>query len=185
MSSVSALKFSLLCAVLAVCCAAQTNLASAKNGGDIRPEIIQRGTQPAQIVASKNVPGAHVTTANFHVAAGEEIQGLEQTLEEYVIAFDSLELSQMQKVWPSLDRQHQKAFKNAFAAFRSASANPRLELQCAVPRVSADTANVECVETVIYSVGKGKSKEAGPAKVSIQLKGQSSHWVLDDMKGAG
>ncbi len=185
MSSVGAVKSLCLCVVLTVCGFAQTKAPSGANGGDIRPAIIQRGTQPVQVVASKDASGAPVTTARFHVASGEEVEGMEQTLEQYVIAFESLELSQMQKVWPSLDRQHQKAFKNAFAAFRSSSANPRLGLQCAVPRVSADTANVECMETVTYSVGKGKTKEAGPAKVSIQLKGQSRHWVLEDMKGVG
>jgi len=110
---------------------------------------------------------------------------MEQTLEQYVIAFESMELSQIQKVWPDLDRQHAKSFKSAFAAFKSSSANPRLGLQCATPRVTDDAASVQCTETVTYSVGKGKTKEVGPAKVSIQLKGQSAHWVLQDMKGIG
>ena len=110
---------------------------------------------------------------------------MEQTLEQYVVAFESMQLSKMQEIWPTLDKQHVKAFKNAFAAFRSSSASPRLGLQCAVPRVAEDIANVECVEIVTYSVGKGKTKETGPAKVSIQLKGQSRHWVLEDMKEVG
>jgi hypothetical protein len=41
------------------------------------------------------------------------------------------------------------------------------------------------MQTLIYSVGKGKTKEAGPAKVSIQLKGESNHWIMQDMKGSG
>jgi hypothetical protein len=185
MSFVGSLKFLGLSVVLTVCCAAQTTSSSGSIAGEVRPAIIQRGAQSAQIVASPAASGAQVTAANFHVASGEEIEGMEQTLERYVVAFESLQLSKMQEVWPSLDKQHVKAFKNAFAAFQSSSANPRLGLQCAVPRVTEDTANVECLETVTYSVGKGKTKEAGPAKVSIQLKGQSRHWVLEDMKGVG
>jgi hypothetical protein len=189
MSSVGAFKSLFLCFVLAAACTAQkaNSAANANPSGttaDIRPAIIQRGAQSAQIVAAPG-SGAQLSSASFHVASDEEVLGMEQTLEQYVIAFESLEISQIQKVWPDLDKQHVKTFKTAFAAFKSSSSNPRLGLQCAVPRVAADSANLQCSETVTYSVGKGKTKEAGPAKVSIQLKGQSRHWVLQDMKGIG
>ncbi len=36
-----------------------------------------------------------------------------------------------------------------------------------------------------YHVGKGKTQEAGPAKISIQMRDQSGHWVVQDMKGTG
>jgi hypothetical protein len=190
MSSVGTFKSLCLCVILIGCCAAQNvNSASSTSARaarpDIRPAIIQRGAETAQIVAAPGKPGGEVASASFHVASDEEITAMEQTLEQYVIAFESLDLSEVQKVWPNLDKQHSKVFKSAFAAFKSSSANPRLGLECAVPRVAADTANIECVETVTYSVGKGKTKEAGPAKVSIQLKEQSTHWVLQDMKGVG
>jgi hypothetical protein len=110
---------------------------------------------------------------------------MEQTLEQYVIAFENLSLPQVKQVWPDLDAKHAKALKGVFDAFKGNSGSPRLGLQCAIPRVAADTANVQCLETVTYHVGKGKTKEAGPAKVSIQMKGQASHWVVQDMKGAG
>jgi hypothetical protein len=44
---------------------------------------------------------------------------------------------------------------------------------------------VECLETVTYQVGKGKTQAAGPARISIQMKGQSGRWVMQDMKGTG
>ncbi len=114
------------------------------------------------------------------------MDGMEQTLSRYVNAFESLNLAEVKQVWPDLDRQHATAFKDVFAGFKGASANPRLVLQCAVPRVTADTANVECRETIAYQTGKGKgkTKELGPVAVSIQLKGESSHWVVSDMSGA-
>jgi hypothetical protein len=189
MSSVGAFKSLYLCVILIGSCAAQNpNSVSSTTSTaepDIRPAIIQRGTQMAQIVAAPGKPGGEVASASFHVASDEEITGMEQTLEQYVIAFESLDLSEVQKVWPNLDKQHSKVFKSAFAAFKSSSAKPRLGLQCAVPRVAADTAKVECLETLTYIVGKGKTKAVGPEKVSIQLKGQSTHWVLQDMKGLG
>jgi hypothetical protein len=199
MSSVGAFKSLCACIALVVSCSAQTvNSASAASSAgagangpaadvqaDVRPAIIQRSTQSAQIVAAGGAPGGQLSSASFHIASDEEITGMEQTLEQYVIAFKSLELAQIQKVWPDLDRQHTKVFKSAFATFKSSSANPRLGLQCAVPRVTADTANLDCTEIVTYTVGKGKHKQAGPARILIQLKGQSAHWVLADMKGVG
>lgn len=100
-------------------------------------------------------------------------------------AFENLSLPQVKQVWPELDSKHSKAFKDVFSAFKKAPVPPRLGLQCAIPKVTADTANVDCLETVTYSVGKGKTKEAGPARVEIQLKGQAGHWVVRDMKGTG
>ena len=110
---------------------------------------------------------------------------MEQTLEHYVLAFESLDVAQIQQIWPELDAKHTKAFKDVFAAMKDAAVAPRLGLQCLVPDVNAGLANVQCMQTVTYSVRKGKTKVAGPAKVSIQLKVQSSHWIMQDMKGSG
>jgi len=135
-------------------------------------------------VATPTVSNAQLSTS-FHLASNEEVDGMEQTLEQYVVAFESLSLPQVKQVWPDLDQKHMKAFKDVFAVFKGSEAPPRLGLQCAIPKVTAETANVECLETVTYAVGKGKTKEAGPAKVSIEMKGQSGHWVVRDMKGTG
>ena len=184
MSSVGAFKSLFLGVLLVGSCVAQQANPAPVASADIRPAIIQPA-QGVQVVASPGGASAQLSTASFHVASNEEINGMEKTLEQYVIAFESLDLSQVQQVWPSLDKQHSKAFKNVFASMKGASSKPRLALQCAVPRVTADTASVECMETVTYAVGKGKTKEAGPAKISIELKGQTSHWVVQDMKGRG
>ncbi len=185
MPSVGACKSLCLCIILVGLSAAQKTNPAAGSGGDVRPAIFQRGAQGVQIVASPSVSQAQLSTASFRLASNDEVDGMEQTLEHYVIAFESLSLPQVKQVWPDLDRQHTKAFKNVFEAFKGAESKPRLGLQCAVPKVAADTANVECLETLIYGVGKGKTKEVGPARVSIQLRGQSSHWVVLDMKGTG
>ena len=187
MSSVGTFKALCLCGVMVGSCVGQKakSAPSATKNEDIRPAIFQRGPQAVQIVASPSVSNAQLSTANFHVASDEEVNGMEKTLEQYVVAFESLSLPQVKQIWPDLDQKQMKAFKNVFEVFKGAATPPRLGLQCAIPKVAADTANVECLETVTYSVGKGKTKEAGPARVSIQLKGQSSHWVVQDMKGSG
>lgn len=174
-----------LCGILAGMCVAQMSGPAAAAKPDVRPAIFQRGLQTAQVVQAPGIVKTQVSSASFHAASNEEIDGMEHTLEQYVVAFESLDLTQIKQVWPNLDSKRMKAFKDVFSAMKSASVAPRMGLQCAVPNVSAGVADVQCMETVTYSVGKGKTKEAGPAKVSIQLKEESSHWVMQDMKGSG
>ncbi|MGB6475163.1 MAG: hypothetical protein WBF04_13995 [Candidatus Sulfotelmatobacter sp.] len=154
------------------------------SGANVRPAIFQR-SEPT-IAASASVSSAQLSRASLRLASDSEVDGMEQVLGRYVAAFESLNLAALKQVWPNLDRQHATAFKDLFAGFKGVSANPRLALQCAVPRVSEDTANVDCRETITYQTGKGKgkTKELGPASVSIQMKGESSHWVVSDMTGS-
>lgn len=152
---------------------------------DVRPAIFQSSAGSAQpVVASISLSNTQLSGSSIHMATTEEVDGMEKTLEQYVVAFESLSLPQVKEIWPELDSKHAKGFKEVFSALKGMPA-PRLGLQCAIPRVSSDTANVECTETITYTVSKGKTKEAGPAKVSIQMKSTAQHWVLQDMKGAG
>ena len=195
MASVGVFKGLCLCGLLAGTCLGQKanpNPAPAA-GADVRPAIFQRetlrgaqgrGAQAAQIVTSPSVSSVQLSAANFHLASSEEVDGMEKALEQYVTAFENLSLPQVKEVWPDLDQKHTKAFKDVFAVFKGVSA-PRLGLTCAIPKVASDMANVECLETVTYQVGKGKTQAAGPARISIQMKGQSGRWVMQDMKGTG
>jgi hypothetical protein len=184
MAAVAAVKGLCLCGLLVGLCWGQKADPATGAGADVRPAIFQRGPDAVKGVASPSVSYAQLAGANFRLASNEEVDGMERTLEQYVVAFESLSLPQVKQVWPDLDQKHTKALKDVFAVFKGTAA-PRLGLQCAIPKVSSDTANVECLETVTYHVGKNKIQEAGPAKISIQMKGQSSHWVLQDMKGTG
>jgi len=152
---------------------------SLEGGPNSRPAIFQR-TMPVSL------DGPQLSRVNLRLASDVEVGGMEQTLEKYAAAFESLNLAEMKQVWPDLDRQHATAFKEVFAGFKGVSSTPRLGLQCAVPEVTAGTANVECRETIKYRVGKGKGKdrELGPVRVLIQLKDQSGRWVVSDMKGS-
>jgi hypothetical protein len=148
-------------------------------GQNARPAIFQR-------MVAVSLDGPQLSRVNLRLASDLEVGGMEATLEKYVSAFESLNLAQMKQVWPELDHQHATAFKEVFAGFKGASSTPRLGLQCAVPEVTAGTANVDCRETINYRIGKGKGKdrELGPVRLLIQLKDQSGHWVVSDMKGS-
>lgn len=182
MPSVGVLKHLLLCAALATLCAAQKTTSTPV--ANARPAIIQHDAATPQIVNTPDTSTAQLSSANFHVASSEEIDGMEQTLEHYVNSFESLDLAGIHQIWPSMDRQHEKAFKSAFSSFKSWSSKPQLGLLCAVPRVSDATANVQCSQIVTYTVDRNKTKQAGPAKLSIELKWQSGQWIMQDMRGS-
>jgi hypothetical protein len=164
-----------LCSAQKATPASQVSLDGGQNS---RPAIFQR--------TPVSLDGPQLSRVNLRLASDVQVGGMELTLEKYAAAFESLNLAEMKQVWPDLDRQHATAFKDVFSSFKGASSTPRLGLQCAVPEVTAGTANVECRETINYRVGKGKGKdrELGPVRLLIQLKDQSGQWVVTDMKGS-
>lgn len=140
-----------------------------------------------QMAVAKDVRSAQVSNASIRAASGDELDGMELTLQKYRIAFDSLSLPQMRQVWPGLDHRRESALKDVFKFLRESSATPNLGLECAPPTVIGDSAKVACRETLAYSDAKGKAKAAKPAMVSISLKkqSQSDNWVVEKMKGLG
>ncbi len=181
MAFVGVCKTLCLCGLLVGSCMAQR--AQSDAGRDMRSPIFQSGPHALQDVASPSVSYAQLS-GPLHLASNEEVDGMEKALEQYVVAFENLSLPQVKQVWPDLDQKHTKALKDVFAVFKG-TAPPKLGLACAIPKVSADAANVECMETLTYQVGKNKIQHAGPAKISIQMREQSSHWFVQDMKGTG
>jgi hypothetical protein len=174
------------CAIMAVGCAAQ-KISPAVNAASTepvtaRPRVFQP-PQPAQIVTSAERPAVQLNAANFRIASGEEIEGMELTLEKYESAFENLSLPQVREVWPTLDRQHERAFKNVFAGFKETAWTRHLGLECSIPKVTGEAANVDCRETLVYANAKGKSKEVGPAQIAVLLRRRSNAWVIEDMRG--
>jgi hypothetical protein len=177
-----------VCTLLISVCTAQKQKSSpatepVANKTSARPRVFERGEKSPQIVASGSMVPAQLSTASFRPASGEEIEGMELTLEKYESAFENLSLVQMREIWPSLDRQHERAFKSVFAGFHETAWTRHLGLECTTPKVTGESANVDCLETLVYANAKGKSKEVGPARIAVLLKRQSSAWVVEDMKG--
>jgi hypothetical protein len=183
MGHVRALKVLCLLGVMVGACSAQKAVPAAEirvdGAQNSRPAIFQR-------MVAISLDGPQLSRVNLRLASDLEIGGMEATLEKYVSAFESLNLGEIKQVWPDLDRQHATAFKDVFDGFKGASSSPRLGLKCAVPEVTSGMANVDCRETINYHIGKGKGKdrELGPVRLLIQLKDQSGHWVVSDMKGS-
>jgi len=172
-------------ALLASCSAQKAGSGPAPDtakSGSARPRIFQPGQAPQLVISSD--PSVQITAASFRVASGEEIEGMERTLEKYAAAFENLSLPEVRQVWPTLDRQHEAAFKKVFAAFRENHWTRNMGLECAPPKVTGETATADCFETLTYGKTKSKLQQAGPTRVSILLKGQSSDWVVTNMKGA-
>jgi hypothetical protein len=177
-----ALRVLYFCGILAAVCTAQNPASDSVANAGGRPRVFPRG-QSAQIVSSSNMPTAQLNAARFRLASGEEIEGMELTLEKYESAFENLSLPQMREVWPTLDRQHERAFKSVFAGFKETAWTRHMGLECSTPKVIGEAANTDCRETLVYGNAKGKTKEVGPVHVAVLLKRKSNTWVVEDMKG--
>jgi hypothetical protein len=160
-----------------------TGAASVAAAVKVHPRIFRASSNgpSAQLVISGS-PAAQISSTSFHPASDEELAGMEQALEKYVTAFEDMNLFEVRKVWPVMDRQHEAAFTKIFSAFPTAYSRD-LELECAPPSAIAETARVECVETLTYGKPKSKLQKTGPTRIAIVLKGQSSGWVMADMVG--
>jgi hypothetical protein len=191
MSSGKAGAFVVLClgVILVGSCFAEDGKISAKSTeiatGSARPHIFQSdaGAQELRSAVAADRRGGQVSGASIRAASAEELDAMEQTLDKYRTAFESLSLAQMRQVWPELDRRRASALKDVFEYLRSSKTTPQLGLECAPPTVIGDSAKVECREKLAYRDANGKSKEVKPAMVSIQLKKQSDNWIVETMKG--
>src|SRR5258708_23638745 len=163
------------------------NMSSNDAGAPTRIFQTDANSRKLQMAVAKDVRSAQVSNASIRAASGDELDGMELTLQKYRIAFDSLSLPQMRQVWPGLDHRRESALKDVFKFLRESSATPNLGLECAPPTVIGNSAKVACRETLAYSDAKGQAKAAKPAMVSISLKkqSQSDNWVVEKMKGLG
>jgi hypothetical protein len=113
----------------------------------------------------------------------EAINAVEETLQRYEAAFDSMSLGSVHQVWPSLDRQRDAALNEVFSFFKERSLTPALELSCQLPTVDGKSARLLCQESLSYTDPKGKRTEVKPAKISISLVEVSGNWVVESMRG--
>lgn len=149
---------------------------------ETRPRIFQKS---AVLKTSATSPSAHLSGTDSRLASDQELEEMERTLEGYVTAFENLSLAGLRQVWPDLDRRRATALKDVFAGLKGGSPTRRVDLQCSTPQLTTDSADVQCIETVTYRLGKEKdNRELGPVGVSIQMKSQSGHWIISDMKGS-
>jgi len=154
--------------------------------GSHRPIFQSEGSSGTlQTAVVDNAHIGQLSDASLRAASSEELGGMEQTLDKYRTAFESLSLPQMREVWPGLDRRRASALKDVFAYLRTSKAAPQLGLECAPPMVAGGLSNVTCRETLAYSDSRGHAKQAKPAMVSIQLKKQPDSWVVETMNGVG
>jgi len=162
---------------------AQQPIATGGDSQPSRPGIFQRS--PRLVTDSPTASDTQASPVSLRLASDAEMDVMEDLLQKFVTAFENMNLREVRQVWPTLDKQHATAFKNVFAGLKGISSrSPVLSLQCGVPVLATDFANIGCHETVIYATGRGKTKELGPVRVLIQMKAPSGNWVISDMKGS-
>ena len=145
-----------------------------------------RVIKPAFDAERQNVSSGTSTTsmrpADLRIPV-EAINAVEETLERYEAAFNSMSLGSVHQLWPSLDRQHDAALNQVFSFFKERSLKPALELSCQLPTVDGKSARLLCQESLAYTDPKGKRTEVKPAKISISLVEVSGNWVVESMRG--
>jgi hypothetical protein len=111
-----------------------------------------------------------------------DVSGIESTLTGYRNGFEAMDMQQILKAWPQLDRQRKAAFQSVFQFLQKRSATPRIALECSVPARFGSSVSMDCSEAVSYVDG-GRGKTVGPVRVAILLTKHANEWTIQSMKG--
>jgi hypothetical protein len=100
-----------------------------------------------------------------------------QTLGKYVNAYQHKSVSELQAVWPSLDKQERKKISDSFKDAKAI----RMELKPVKdPSIEGDTATVTCSRSLEYSFSGGVQKPFADT-ITIRLRKRAGSWVIDGM----
>jgi len=107
-----------------------------------------------------------------------EQAGVQEALSRYRQAYESEDMDDVKRVWPTISKNDQKNLKNIFDMFNAI----RLTLVCPddAIHIAGDSATATCQQSATYSV-KGKKQNPQSSKTVFALKKQGGSWFVNDM----
>jgi hypothetical protein len=107
--------------------------------------------------------------------------GVRAALDQYEDAYESMDLRELKKVWPSLSKSQEKELKNGFQA---AGLNAvKVQLRNRTLRVAGESATADCDQWMIYTFA-GRRQPPQTSSVEILLAKESGGtWAIHGVKG--
>ena len=108
-----------------------------------------------------------------------ERAAIKAALYRYRQAYESEDLDEMKRAWPSMSRGDYSNLKHVFSQFNAI----HLTLNCADDAISiqGDTAAAVCQESATYSMN-GRTQPGGNANWRFTLKLRGGSWVVDSVR---
>ena len=122
-----------------------------------------------------------VTKEPTEDAPSRDDEGVRTALDNYEDAYESMDIHEIKKVWPSLSKDQEKELK---AGFQAPGLNAvKVQLRNRTTKVSGDTAVADCDQWMIYTFS-GKRQPPQTNSVEIFLaKDSRGTWAISSVKG--
>jgi len=109
----------------------------------------------------------------------QESDAVRSALLSYEDAYGSMDIGELQRVWPSLSKDQMKKLKEGFRGAQAVKVNLK---DCSVPALSGDTAQVSCSQSMVYT-RDGRRQPAQTVAVAILLKkAANGNWLVDKVQ---
>jgi serine/threonine protein kinase len=126
-----------------------------------------------------------ITNAKVSIAVGPnpaDVQSIKETMARFKGAYDSMDISALQREWPSLTQTQADAIKTTFVGLTSLRLNDDCEDS---PAISGDMAEWTCKETMTYFI-KGQHQTT-PVRhtITFHFKRAEGKWSVDRREATG
>jgi serine/threonine-protein kinase len=108
-----------------------------------------------------------------------DAEAVRSTLHSYEDAYASMDIGELQRVWPSLSKDQIKKLKEGFRGAQAVKVNLQ---DCNAPALGGDSAQVKCSQSMVYT-RDGKRQPAQTNSVAILLKkAANGSWLVDKVQ---
>jgi tetratricopeptide (TPR) repeat protein len=145
---------------------------TAKGQGGSTSKSVQVVVVAAPAPTPAPTPAPAVTTA---VKFDADVKGVHDAIEvRYKEAYESMDISELQKAWPTMTKPQRDAINNSFKAYKAL----KIKYSCSQPSISGDSAHCACTESVTYTTNDNKRQSPISASFGFDLKRSGGIWYV-------
>ena len=102
-----------------------------------------------------------------------EVKAIEETLHRYRDAYETMDIEELKRVWYPIPKNIEKALKDSF----NAASKIKMHLDCGAPKVTGDSAQCTCSESLVYTYEKSR-KPTEDVTITFQLQKTGGKWHI-------
>lgn len=129
-----------------------------------------------RITISVNLPPAPPPPPNPHPSPNvSDLAGINKALLSYKEAYESMDIGEMKRAWPSLSKEQIKKLQDGFRGAQAVKVEP----QCGEPSFQRDMATVKCAQSMTYTRdGRRQPKQTNSIDITLK-KTAGGAWVVE------
>jgi hypothetical protein len=130
----------------------------------------------AEQAAAQNRPDPQPTQISKPGQKADDRELVLQVLRRYEAAMNRRSIKELVGLWPSLGKEEERKIAASFKFAKS-----QLELQPSEPRITEDTARVDCQRVVQITTPDGKTRR-NESRITVILRKKGGNWIIETMQ---